>query len=106
MITDEANEGVSVSINFRDLVGKESFLAFNNITRELHLDNLNEQAVGEYDLRVEIVDKSTNKLFQITMELKVAEMKKDYSIYKNKALCMNVAQTPIGRFDSPNLCSA
>ena len=54
--------------------GKETFLTFNNDTRELLFKNLTEEVVGKYDLEVEVVDKHTNKPYQMKMELIVNEI--------------------------------
>ena len=54
--------------------GKETFLTFNNDTRELLFKNLTEEVVGKYDLEVEVVDKHTNKQYQMKMELIVKEV--------------------------------
>ena len=77
MITDEVDGQVSnytVTINPRDMKGKETFLTFNNDTRELLFKNLTEEVVGKYDLEVEVVDKHTNKPYQMKMELIVNEI--------------------------------
>ena len=39
------------------------------------------------------------------MELIVSELDRIYTVFKKKAICGNVARSPIGRFDSPNLCA-
>ena len=55
MITDEVDGQLSnytVTINPRDMKGKETFLTFNNDTRELLLKNLTEEVIGKYDLEV------------------------------------------------------